>query len=295
VARFDRYIGIDYSGAETPTSSLKGLQVFVARRDGVTAQEPPPASPRKYWTRRAIGHWLVEQLSTDVPTLVGLDHGFSFPLAYFTRHNLPHDWPAFLDDFQQHWPTDREHMYVDFVRDGADGNGAARSGDRKWKRLTELCTRSAKSVFHFDVQGSVAKSTHAGLPWLKYLREHARRPVHFWPFDGWRIPAASSVVVEAYPRLWRATPAPSSMTEHEFDAFVIADTLRAADCDGRLARWLAPDLSPTVKERASIEGWIIGADPTLADSAIIKAARGHGLRHRRGPIRARLHRVAPMP
>jgi len=28
--RFDRHIGIDYSGAKTPTSRLKGLQVFVA-------------------------------------------------------------------------------------------------------------------------------------------------------------------------------------------------------------------------------------------------------------------------
>jgi len=25
---FERYIGIDYSGAETPTSSLKGLRIF---------------------------------------------------------------------------------------------------------------------------------------------------------------------------------------------------------------------------------------------------------------------------
>jgi len=25
---FDRYVGIDYSGAQTPTSSLKGLRVF---------------------------------------------------------------------------------------------------------------------------------------------------------------------------------------------------------------------------------------------------------------------------
>jgi hypothetical protein len=28
--RFERYVGIDYSGAETPTSSLKALRVFVA-------------------------------------------------------------------------------------------------------------------------------------------------------------------------------------------------------------------------------------------------------------------------
>jgi hypothetical protein len=30
---FQRYIGIDYSGAQTPTSSLKGLRVFMADGD----------------------------------------------------------------------------------------------------------------------------------------------------------------------------------------------------------------------------------------------------------------------
>jgi hypothetical protein len=40
---FERYIGIDYSGAETPTSSLKGLRVYEA--DRLTAPQevqPPP-------------------------------------------------------------------------------------------------------------------------------------------------------------------------------------------------------------------------------------------------------------
>ena len=35
-----------------------------------------------------------------------------------------------------------------------------------WLRLTEERAGSTKSVFQFDVQGSVAKSTHAGIPWL---------------------------------------------------------------------------------------------------------------------------------
>jgi len=30
---------------------------------------------------------------------------------------LKPDWPAFLDDFQCHWPTD-EDIYIDFVLDG---------------------------------------------------------------------------------------------------------------------------------------------------------------------------------
>jgi hypothetical protein len=36
---------------------------------------------------------------------------------------------VFLDEFQQHWPTDRDHTYVDFVRHGLRGNGGARSGN----------------------------------------------------------------------------------------------------------------------------------------------------------------------
>jgi hypothetical protein len=100
---------------------------------------------------------------------------------------LPLDWPSFLDDFRRHWPTD-EDIYVDFIRDRSAGNAAARSGNPSWRRLAELRLRTAKSVFHFDVQGSVAKPTHAGIPWLRYARQHAREEhVHFWPFDGWSV------------------------------------------------------------------------------------------------------------
>jgi hypothetical protein len=64
-----------------------------------------------------------------------------------------------------------------------------------WRRVTEQRVGSAKSVFHFDVQGSVAKSTHAGIPWLLYLRRQLGARLHFWPFDGWSIPERKSAVV----------------------------------------------------------------------------------------------------
>ena len=136
------------------------------------------------------------------PTLVGIDHGFSFPLRYFEAHGLLPDWPRFLDDFQRHWPTDDDNTYVDFVRDGIAGNGAARTGNARWRRLTEERAGGAKSVFHFDVQGSVAKSTHAGIPWLRFIRQRLGARVHFWPFDGWDIPAGRSAIAEVYPSLW---------------------------------------------------------------------------------------------
>jgi hypothetical protein len=253
---FERYIGIDYSGAQTPRSSLKGLRVYKGDRLAAPQEVLPPSSPRKYWTRRGIAEWLVDKLSEGQPTLVGIDHGFSFPLPFFEQYGLPPDWPSFLDDFQHHWPTD-EDIYVDFVRDGACGNGAARSGDPRWRRLTELRVR-AKSVFHFDVQGSVAKSTHAGLPWLRYIRQHAKDHIHFWPFDGWSVPPNCSVVAEVYPALWSRTFPSMGRTTDQQDAFATAEWLRRADANGSLDRFLCPELQPQERKTGEIEGWILG-------------------------------------
>jgi len=254
---FRRYIGIDYSGAQTPYTSLKGLRVYQVAGNTPPVEVPPPSSPRKYWTRRGIADWLVERLAEDAPTLVGIDHGFSFPLRYFETHGLAPNWVTFLDDFQRHWPTD-ENIYVDFVRYGTAGNGAARMGNSRWRRLTEERAGGAKSVFHFDVQGSVAKSTHAGIPWLRFIRGRLGEPVHFWPFDGWDIPAGRSAVAEVYPALWSRGFARESRTADQHDAYSIAAALSRADRNGSLAAFLNPDLTPPERTVAQVEGWIMG-------------------------------------
>lgn len=255
---FARTIGIDYSGAQTPSASLKGLRIYLAEEDGYPLEVLPPPSPRKYWTRKGVAEWLIDRLGEDVPTLVGIDHGFSFPLDYFETHGLLHDWPQFLDDFQHHWPTDGDHIYVDFVRDGTAGIGAARLGNARWRRLTEKRAGAAKSVFHFDVQGSVAKSTHAGIPWLRFIRHRLGARVHFWPFDGWDIPAGRSAIAEVYPALWSRSFASEDRTGDQHDAFSIAAWLSSADRDGRLAPLLNPDLPPSDRALAQVEGWILG-------------------------------------
>ena len=255
---FARYIGIDYSGAQTPIASLKGLRVYLAGGDEPPVEVPPPPSPRKYWTRRGVAEWLVERLAEDPPTLVGIDHGFSFPLRYFEVHRLKPDWPAFLEDFQHHWPTDDDHTYVDFIRVGALGNGAARMGNARWRRLTEERAAGAKSVFHFGVPGSVAKSTHAGIPWLRIIRQRLGDRVHFWPFDGWDISAGRSVIAEVYPALWNRSFARQNRNPDQHDAYSIAAWLSRADRNDSLAAFLKPDLTPPERAVAQVEGWILG-------------------------------------
>ncbi len=256
--QFERYMGIDYAGAETPTSSLPGLRVYVAERTSPPGEVLPAQSPRKYWTRKGIAEWLRNELSTPRPILVGIDHAFSFPLSYFEKYGLPLDWPAFLDDFQQHWPTDEDKTYVSFVRHGVCGNGSKRMGDPSWLRLTDLWTQSAKSVFLFNVQGQVATATHAGLPWLRYLRTHCHERVHFWPFDGWKVPPVRSVVAEVYPSLWTrrfANDGKRSADQHA--AYAAAAWLQRADMNGSLERYFNPPLEPQERAIAQVEGWIL--------------------------------------
>ena len=152
------------------------------------------------------------------------------------------------------------------------GNGAARIGNARWRRLTEERAGGAKSVFHFDVQGSVAKSTHAGIPWLRFIRQRLGPRVHFWPFDGWDIPAGHSAIAEVYPALWRRGFANEGRTADQHDAFCIAAWLARADRDGTLAGFLKPDLSPAERAVAQVEGWILGVsglDPRGRSSARI--------------------------
>lgn len=254
---FDRYIGIDYSGAETPTSSLKGLRVYMAAAKIPPLEVQPPPSPRKYWTRKGIYEWLLERLSEEQRTLVGVDHAFSFPLQYFHRHRLPFDWTAFLEDFHRHWPTDQDHVYVDFVRDGPVGSGQARDGNPRWRRLTEI-RAGAKSVFHFGVRGSVAKSTHAGLPWLFQLRQQLEGNLHVWPFDGWQIPRGRSAIAEVYPSLWSRGFPREERDSDQHDAYTIAAWMRQADRSGSLLTFFGARLAEEERKTAAVEGWILG-------------------------------------
>lgn len=108
------------------------------------------------------------------------------------------------------------------------------------------------------MQGSVAKPTHAGIPWLRFIRQRFGRRVHFWPFDGWDIPAGRSAIAEVYPALWSRSFAREDRIGDQRDAFSIAGWLSCADRDGSLAAFLNPGLSSPERTVAQVEGWILG-------------------------------------
>lgn len=256
---FDRYLGIHYSGAETPDSGLKNLRVYSATPDTSPQEVLPPPGPRKYWSRRELAHWLAQELAGDMPTIVGIDHALSFPLRYFEVHGLPPDWMVFLEDFHRHWPTDALHTYVGFILNGSCGEGPARMGNPRWMRLTDQRCWAARSVFQFEGQGKVAAATHAGLPWIMFLKRQLGGRLHVWPFDGWGIPVGKSALVEVRPAMWRDLVPVAAANAGQKDAFVTASWLKGADSSGELTDLFQPALSQPERLPCGVEGWILGA------------------------------------
>lgn len=254
---FARCIGIDYSGAAEPERGLAGIRVHEATPDGAHRPVAAPGSTarrRRHWSRAALHDWLAERLDGDDALLVGIDHAFGLPADHLDRHGLA-DWDALLDDHARHWPCDTPGVTVESCR-----AGNPRTGDPRAERLTERWTAGAKSVFLFDVQGSVAKSTHAGLPWLRRLRREAPAAGrwHAWPFDGFTPPAGRSVVAEVFPSLVRRRFPRQDRTPDEHDAHAVARWLAGLVRSGALARYLDPPLDASERAIARREGWILG-------------------------------------
>lgn len=250
---YQKFIGVDYSGAGLPDQPLAGLEIFVAGRTGGPERVAGPHS-RGLWSRRALALWLAEVLNSGGPVLVGIDHAFGVPEGWLRSQGL-RSWPGLLRMAWHRWRTQQRSV------------GALRKefpfppAQEGW-RICDRLAPGAKSVFHFDVPGAVAASTLAGLPWLYWLRNQAGRRIHCWPFDGWRPPPGRSVLAEVFPSFWRKdTDAPVELGPHARDAWIIAQRLQMAAAHGQLAAWFAPGLPTSARSRARKEGWILGLIP----------------------------------
>ncbi|MXZ59963.1 MAG: hypothetical protein F4228_02690 [Acidobacteria bacterium] len=252
--RFERHIGIDYSGQKTPVSRLANLQVYEAGRSDLPERlKPPSVAPNvQNWSRSDVANYLCDALVAEEPIVIGIDHGFSVPGSHFEDLQL-FGWDEFLDYFARSWRTDLPENTVSAC---LETNPCMGSKDEL--RLCEQWTAGARSVFDFGRHG-VAFSTHAGLPWLRWLRHRVSpETVHFWPFDGFCVEDEKSVVAEVYPSLFGRRYANAPTNGDKRDAWSVAKWLREMDCTYRLDRYFMPPLTQNERRRARLEGWILG-------------------------------------
>ena len=269
---FQRYIGIDYSGADERPRRPPGLAVCCAVGNSEPKVVPTYVPGARNWKRAEIATWLVKRLrESSIPTLVGIDHGFSFPIDYFDYYKLPKkEWVLFLEDFAKYWTIGEKYPTVAtrwkeqeaLKRDGQpDGH---RLGDKDWFRLTDRFSRASSSVFDFHAMGrDVAHSTHAGLPWLLEIRRLLGADlsaVNFWPYDKWDITLGQSAVVEVYPALWnrRFDTVYHDSGGHKHDAWCVSKWMSKTDRNGILQQYFRPRLTDEQTNLAETEGWIFG-------------------------------------
>lgn len=251
--RFQRYIGIDYSGEGVATASLTGLRVFDASEGSGPIERHSARPQRRRWDREILASWLRDELHlTSEPTIVGIDHAFSLTREWFDHFRLT-TWDALLEQMKELWPP-----WVGVAKADA---GRQAEAEREWRpwRLTDQWVAGAKSVFDREVrQGTVYYSTRAGLPWLHCLRGELGRSVHFWPFDGWDPRPGRSVIAEVYPTIFRRRYERDLPTGDQRDACAVCSWLQDRDQQDLLTGYFQPPLTSEEQERGRLEGWMLG-------------------------------------
>lgn len=268
--RFDRFIGIDWSGAVG--SRHPSVQVAICETGNAAPRLVLPASG--VWSRTGVLDWL-GALAGDV--LVGIDAGFGFAAVPGFEGAARLLWA----EVDQACGADADlggHGFIARRRDAfwmgaADGPRHLRAHLRVTERVYAE-TRLGTPTSNFVLLGAsqVGKATLSAMRLLHSLGW----PV--WPFDP--LPTRGPVILEIYAQAFarmggtrgklRHRPAldaalgklgsapmpaglPATFPDHVGDAIITAAGLRAIAGE---ARWWAP--AALTPEIAATEGWTFG-------------------------------------
>jgi hypothetical protein len=285
IPSFDRFVGVDWSGARGRLYS--GIAVAECRTG--TCAPALVAPPARRWRRTDFVAWIGAQAGRGERLLVGIDCAFALP-ALMAASLLGEDYSAaalwayidahcaeaedfFGGPFALH-DRHRTHFWHD---------GPRPAGFAELHRATEYACRAAglgapESPLKLVGARQVGKGGLAGMRVLHALKTRLGHRFAVWPFD--RADDADIVCIELYPRLFmkmgghgngkiRALEAlnrnlaalaskayadpPETLIDHETDALVAAAGLRFIA--GDRAAW-APAGLDALAVRA--EGWIFG-------------------------------------
>lgn len=252
---FERYIGIDYSGAAEPDKPVNGLRVFVAGRERAPEQERDDQARSGLWSRERLAVWLRDRLQEEVPTIVGIDHAFSYPLEAMDGV-APENWDGFLEWFEARWLTRKAT-----VRECLGPHEKTLTAHKETLRLTDRWAPTAMPLCSgWEGKGpNVFFSTHAGIPWLRWLRQEMVGTIDFWPFDGFEVRPGRSVVAEVYPRIFRRRyERETELLGDQRDAWLVCRWLQDRDAKNLIGPYFRPPLDESEERQALVEGWILG-------------------------------------
>ena len=200
-APFERFIGIDWSGAEKCSGAIQVAELVRG------ARQPKLRSPMegKHWNRERVARYL--KTLTDKRTLVGIDFAFSLPTPYpIAKIQRIRELWTFVDEFcitasgeigdyyaaavwlSETSPFRPYFRYGDYRGDLFDG--------KRLRRTEQVSKPRGCSVYKL-MYSQVGRGSFAGMRVLRFLSQRPGGEIAIWPFD--RIDDARIVIVEVYP------------------------------------------------------------------------------------------------
>jgi hypothetical protein len=287
---FERFIGIDWSGAENPG---RGLQVAQCFQDNAVPQIVLKRESLN-WRRRDLLDWLVQINRQGERIIVGIDFAFAYPYcdekAYFPGHEFkPKDVKSLWNkiDFScqeapdfyggpfyksQNAPFSDYLLYQKYK--GKKYSNRMRITDNRCAKLAG----NPSSVFKCVGPESVGSGSVAGMRLLHHISLQLNTTFLIWPFQ--RDDNARSLIVEIFPRFffklaevnpreWRNRDTvnnaleffgsdilPSNVgieSEDQIDAIISAAAIR--HLAGKPNSWQPSGLNECAR---AYEGWIFG-------------------------------------
>ena len=284
---FERYIGIDWSGASTDDARVDVRVAMVT--DGGPRIVPPPYPRARAWTRNECVRRLCEELKGDQPrTLVAIDMPFGLPWGADQALFGVEGWHNLVTEMARRYgeaspPNVARETAISINEDHPEappyrfdeGRNDRRfylqHGVAYW-RLVEDVVPQAISAWYVGSGASVGLQTISGMAAMSRLllaRDRGEIAFTAWPHEGLALPTAGHVIAECYPAL---SPRHAKLAEtydrHERDALAVSTWFAALDQDGRLAPMFAPPELPfgrvvnlSFADQIQFEGWMLGASP----------------------------------
>ncbi|MDD5643405.1 MAG: hypothetical protein PHX53_17265 [Syntrophales bacterium] len=206
LTNFDRFIGIDWAGAENPKSSIQVAQCS----KGSEIPEIVLNHVQGNWRRKEVLNWLIKCHNNGERVLAGFDFAFAYPYcdrrAYFPGH--------------KHTPKNVESLWklVDSICNPEDFYGGpfykpppfcdyllyqTYKGERYDARLRhtdKLCSGNPQPIFKCVGAESVGIGSIAGMRMLHHIKTHLNKEFQIWPFE--KENNGRSMIVEIYPTLF---------------------------------------------------------------------------------------------
>ncbi len=202
---FDRFVGIDWTGAKSPIIS-KAIAVSECTMDVA------PTLINQKWSRQLVCNYIESLLSGNQRILIGIDCNFGYA-SEILEHQIGKHKTAFdlWAEIDQHCVKDPNFFAGGFWQHGSYKSyfwteGKMKNGFQMPMRQTEIHCRQngfghPESPFKMIGAKQVGKGGLSGMRLAYYLKKKHQDKIAIWPFDNDDIcNNAKIVITEIYPR-----------------------------------------------------------------------------------------------